>query len=299
MYYRVTDSKSELTSRIAAQQGRLSLLQERLTTGKRINRPSDDPSGTEVVMSIRTTQTEIEQFRRNAETAWHKLTTADDTLNIYENVIDRIRTLVSRGMSDTTEQDAKNALATELETIRNQVLSIANTKYGDEYVFGGTRQNAPPFDPTTAVPAATPTVPQYVQIEPGANAIATGATADTIFADAASDIFTDLTQAINALRGTGDPAADRATLTTTMSRANVYSDQAYAARIRVGSNMNFTEIAKERLSTDHASLDERAASIEGDDFAATAVEFANAQTSLEAMLQVTSYKRRTLFDFLG
>ena len=299
MYYRVTDSKSELTSRIALQQGRLSVLQERLTTGKRINRPSDDPSGTEVVMSIRTTQTEIEQFRRNADTAWHKLTTADDTLNIYENVIDRVRTLVSRGMSDTTEQEAKNALATELETVRNQVLSIANTKYGDEYVFGGTRQNIPPFDPTTAAPAATPTAPQYVQIEPGANAIATGATADTIFSDAASDIFTDLTNTISALRGTGDPVADRATLSATMSRANVYSDQAYAARIRVGSNMNFTEIAKERLSTDFASLDERAGSIEGDDFAATAVEFADAKTSLDAMLQVTSYKRRTLFDFLG
>ena len=250
-------------------------------------------------MSIRTTQTEIEQFRRNAETAWHKLTTADDTLNIYENVIDRVRTLVSRGMSDTTEQEAKNALATELETVRNQVLSIANTKYGDEYVFGGTRQNIPPFDPTTAAPAATPTAPQYVQIEPGANAIATGATADTIFSDAASDIFTDLTNTISALRGTGDPVADRATLSATMSRANVYSDQAYAARIRVGSNMNFTEIAKERLSTDFASLDERAGSIEGDDFAATAVEFADAKTSLDAMLQVTSYKRRTLFDFLG
>lgn len=299
MYYRVTDSKQELAARIAAQQGRLGALQERLTTGKRINRPSDDPAGAEAVMHIRTTQSEIEQFRRNAETAWHKLTTADDTLNIYEGVIDRVRTLVSRGMSDTTTQQAKNALATELEAIRGQVLSIANTRYGDEYVFGGTRQNVPPFDPTTAAPSATPTGSQYVQIEPGANAIATGATADTIFADATSDIFSDLDSAIAALRGTGDPAADRATLQATVVRANVYSDQAYGARIRVGSNMNITDIAKERLSTDHASLDERAASIEGSDFASTAVEFSQAQTSLEAMLQVASYKRRSLFDYLG
>lgn len=299
MYYRVTESKSELTARIAAQQGRLSVLQERLTTGKRINRPSDDPAGAEAVMNIRTTQTEIEQFRRNAEAAWQKLTTADDTLSIYENVIDRVRTLVSRGISDTTTQQAKNALATELETLRTQVLSIANTRYGDAYVFGGTRQNAPPFDPTTAAPAATPTTAQYVQVEPGANAIATGATADTIFADATSNIFDDLTDAIAALRGTGGTAADRATLQATMSRANAYSEQANAARIRIGSNMNFTEIAKERLSTDSASLEERAAFIEGADFAATAVEFSKAQTSLEAMLQVTSYKRRTLFDYLG
>lgn len=299
MYYRVTENKSDLAARVATQQGRLSMLQERLTTGKRINRPSDDPFGAEAVMNIRTSQTEIEQFKRNAETTWHKLTTADDTLNIYENVIDRVRTLVSRGMSDTTTQQSKEALATELEMVRGQILSIANTKYGDDYVFGGTRQNAPPFDPTTAAPAATPTGSQYVQIEPGANAIASGVTADVIFADATSDIFTDLNAAITALRGTGNPVADKATLGATISRANLYSGQAYEARIRIGANMNFTEIAQERLSTDFASLDDQAASIEGADFAATAVEFSEAEKALDATLQVTARNRRSLFDYLG
>jgi len=122
------------------------------------------------------------------------------------------RTLNLRPLQPTATQAAKNALATEIEALRGRVLNVANSKNGDEYLFGGTRQNAPPFDPATAASAVTPTTKRFVQIEPGANAVAFGTTAETIFADATATIFTDLTNAVNALRGTGDVTADRAAL---------------------------------------------------------------------------------------
>lgn len=301
MTYRITDSFSSAntTARINAQRSLLGVLQERISSGKRINRPSDDPSGAEMVLKLRTSQAEIEQFKRSAGSVSQKLTAADDTLSSYENVLDRVKTLMAQGLSDTTTQAAKNALATEIQALRERILSTANTKNGDEYLFGGTRQNAPPFNPANATPASTPTNPQHVQIEPGANAIASGVTADTVFADATSTIFADLDAAVSALRGTGNAANDRATLENTMSRLKIYSDAASLAHAKIGANMNITEIAQDRLGSDFLSLDERANDIEGDDFAETALKLAEAQRSLDATLQVAANGRRSLFDFLG
>jgi flagellar hook-associated protein 3 FlgL len=302
MNLRVTDnsSGSDSIARINSQRSRLSVLQERISTGKRINRASDDPAGAEAVINLKTTQTQIEQFARSANVASHKLTATDSALSEYENVLIRIKTLVSQGLSDTTTRQSRIALATEIESLRERILSLANTKSGDEYLFGGTRQNAPPFDPTTGSAANTPSEAQYVQIEPGANAIAVGVTAETIFSDADSTIFNDLTAAAAALRGTGDAAADKAALQNTMNRLGVYSGLSDVAHIRVGVNMNVAESTIERLSNDSLSLDERISSIETADFAETAVEFTNAQRVLEATLQVSAgQNRRSLFDFIG
>jgi flagellar hook-associated protein 3 FlgL len=301
MNLRVTDNSADSTiSRINTQRSRLSVLQERITTGKRINRPSDDPAGAEAVINLKTTQSEIEQFVRAAATANQKLTATDNGLNDYENILTRIKSLVSPGLSDTTTPQGRSLLAIDIESLRDRILSLAGSKNGDDYLFGGTRQNAPPFDPVTGIPANTPASSQYMQIEPGANAIAVGVTAETIFADANSTIFADLTAAAAAMRGTGDPAADRAVLINTMVRTDVYTNLSAVAHARVGVNLNLAENTIDRLKNNSLALDERVTSIEAADFAETALEFTSAQRVLEATLQTSAQQnRRSLFDFLG
>ncbi|HRH46989.1 MAG TPA: flagellar hook-associated protein FlgL [Pyrinomonadaceae bacterium] len=300
MNFRVADktSSSDFTSRINAQNNRLNILQEQISTGKRINRSSDDPVGAEMVLNLRTSQTEIKQFQRNAQAANQKLSAADDTLNNYENILEHVRTLVAQGLSDTTTQPARNNLATEIESLRGRILNVANSKNGDDYLFGGTRQNAPPFDSTTATPANTPTTAQFIQIEPGSNAIAVGVTAETVFSDSNSTVFTDLTNAIYALRGTGNSTADRTTLENTMSRLDIYKNQVNSAHAQIGANMNETEAVTENLDNSFLLIDERASEIEGADFAKTAIELADVQRSIEATLQVAAKGRRSLFDYL-
>jgi flagellar hook-associated protein 3 FlgL len=301
MNFRVTDNSADSTiSRINTQRSRLSVLQERITTGKRINRPSDDPAGAEAVINLKTTQTEIEQFVRAAGTVSQKLTATDSGLNEYENILTRIKSLISPGLSDTTTPQGRKLMAIDIESLRDRILSLAGSKNGDDYLFGGTRQDAPPFDPVTGSPANTPASAQYVQIEPGANAIAAGVTAETIFADANSTIFADLTAAAAAMRGTGDPAADRAVLINTMVRTDVYTGLSAVAHARVGVNLNLAENTIDRLKNNSLALDESVASIETADFAETALEFTNAQRVLEATLQASAQQnRRSLFDFLG
>lgn len=301
MNFRIADTtiNSDLTSRINSQRSLISVLQERLSSGKRINRPSDDPEGAQAVINLRTSQAEIAQFKSGALIANQKLTAGDDTLNSYETMLERVRTLVAQSLNGTMTDQSKNAIATELESLRSRILSVANSKNGDEYLFGGTRQNAPPYDPATAAPSLLSSTAQYAQVEPGANAIATGVIAENIFADEKSNIFIDLNAAVAALRGTGDAAADKMTLDDTMARLGLYRDYVVTAQAQIGANMNATEIAVDNLNMSSLSLDQRATDIEGDDFAGTAVALTNAQNTMDAILQIAARGRRSLFDYLG
>jgi flagellar hook-associated protein 3 FlgL len=300
MNFRIPDTSSaqRAASRVNQQRARLGVLQEQLATGKRINRPSDDPNGAEAVIRLRTTQREIEHYQRTALAASQKLTAADDSLSGYENLLARTRTLISQGLSDTSSQTAKNALAEELVSLRARILNSANSKYGDEYVFGGTLQTLPPFDPVTAAPNGATATPQYIQVEPGANAIAVGVTANTIFSDATSNIFTDIDSAVLALRGTGNQTTDRATLESMYARVSVYNDLVNAAHAKVGANMNATDGAKDNLTSNFLSIDARASEIEGADFAETALAYAQATNALDATLKIASQDRKSLFDYL-
>ena len=301
MVHRIADNtvNANFRSQISQHQYQLSVLQERLSSGKRINRPSDDPYGLGAVINLRTSHTEIEQFARSASTANNKLVIADESLNGYENVLDRVRTLVTQGLSDTNTQTAKDALATEIEALRSRILSVANSQFGGEYVFGGTRQDVPPFDPLTGTPSVEPTSAQYIQIEPGSDAIAVGVTAETVFADATSNIFADLDLAVAALRGTGDSVVDRTTLEDSFARVKVYSDLAAVSHSFVGVNMEITEIVQDRLNSHELFFESQISSIEDADFAETVFELTETQTALEATYRAAAANRPSLLDFLG
>lgn len=301
MTNRVPDSitAKEVSAMINSQRKQLNVLQERITTGKRINRASDDPVGAGAILRLKTSKTEIEQFRRSAEAANQKLAIADGVLNNYSGLLDRVRTLVSQGSGDTTPPESKNILAVEIDSLRSAILRVANSQSNDEFVFGGTRQSSPPYDELTGAPNPAPTAPRFIQIEPGTNAIASGVIAEDIFAHDGSDIFADLEAAADALRGTGDAAADKATLENVLVRLSAYADISAVTQAKVGTNMALSDIAKDRLNNDSFNLDSQIGAVENDDLADSAIRFNEAQTALEATLQIAARSQRNLLDFLG
>src|SRR6266700_5273938 len=175
MPFRVTNSSqtSVLSARIALSRQRLDAAQERISSGKRINRPSDDPFGAEAILRFRTSQASVEQFQQNAATVRDGLQSADGAMESYQQLLDRANVLLTQGASDSTSATARVSIAQEIEGIRTQMITIANTKSNDRFVFGGTRQNVAPFD-SAGNPALTATTTQMVQIEQDAAPIAAG-----------------------------------------------------------------------------------------------------------------------------
>jgi flagellar hook-associated protein 3 FlgL len=299
---RITDSSSaaRANARIAAARARQDEAQERLSSGRRINRPSDDPAGAGAVLRLRTSQQEVERFGRSASEVGSALLTADAALDGYESLLERARVLLSQAASDTTTPAAREATATEIEGLRDRLLRVANQRSGERYVFGGTVQNVAPYAADGTF-QGTGAQARLVQIEPGAPPVASDVTASEVFEDATGTIFAALDAAVTAIRGTGDAAADRAAVSAAIGRVDNFSARASSARVRVGVGLAAAEGVAERLGRDQLLFEERAQSIESADLAESAVALAESARAVEATLQAIgqSVNRRTLLDIIG
>lgn len=128
---------------------RLQDTQEQLTSGKRLNRPSDDPVGTVSALSFRAQQAQIDQLGENIQDGLSRLRTADDALTNATTSMQRIRTLAVASATGTLGANERNANANEIAELRKSLIQQANTQYGGQPIFGGTTPGSNAFDPTT------------------------------------------------------------------------------------------------------------------------------------------------------
>src|SRR6266550_7296899 len=118
---------------------RLGTLRRQLSSGKMISRPSDSPTGTVSAMRLRGDIRRLRQYARNAEDGKGWLATVDRALSSGVGMVHRVRDLVLQGMSPrTADPGARAALATEVDSLRESLLGLANASYLDRPVFGGT-----------------------------------------------------------------------------------------------------------------------------------------------------------------
>ncbi|WP_418791023.1 flagellar hook-associated protein FlgL [Phosphitispora sp. TUW77] len=121
-------------------------IQEQLSTGKKINRPSDDPIGVATSLRLYTGLTETEKYKSNVDAATAWLDTTDTALGQAGDVLNRVRELTIAGASDSLSQSARYALAAEISQLREQVEQIGNTAHDGRYIFSGFRTTEPAFE---------------------------------------------------------------------------------------------------------------------------------------------------------
>lgn len=124
----------------------MSDLQARLSSGKMITKPSDDPGAASRAMSLRAEQAAAMQAKRNADDGVSWLTQLDSTMQSSIDVLHRVRELTVRGSNSTTAGGpAVEAIATELEGLRDSMLGLANTSLGGRAIFAGTASTGAAF----------------------------------------------------------------------------------------------------------------------------------------------------------
>jgi flagellar hook-associated protein 3 FlgL len=128
---------------------RLQQSQSELSTGRLIRKPSDDPTKATQAMALRTSTRVGDQRQRAAEDASGWLDTAGSTLMSGLEVMDRVKQLtVQAANSGASTAESRSAIATELRSLRDELLAAANTRYVDRPIFNGSAAgNA--YDPTT------------------------------------------------------------------------------------------------------------------------------------------------------
>ena len=112
--------------------------QQMLTTNKKINRPSDNPSGNITSLRMRTKLAQNEQFKENVTAAKSWLETTEDSLIAMGEIMQRGRELAIKGANGSNDEGALEAIAVEIEQLLDEMKVQANSKLSDRYIFGGT-----------------------------------------------------------------------------------------------------------------------------------------------------------------
>jgi len=116
-----------------------------VSTGKRINRLSDDPVGLVSVLNLRSSLDYIAQLERNISMGNSWLAMGETALAQVEEVLSQAKVLTIQMANDTQGAQERASAAVEVEGYFHQVLSLANTQVDGRYIFSGTQTATAPF----------------------------------------------------------------------------------------------------------------------------------------------------------
>ena len=118
--------------------------QYRITTGKRVTKPSDDPIDAAKIVSVKATYSKQTQYEKNIASALDWMTATSSTLESIINILDEVDELISLLGDPTTSAERQNATV-EVDLLLKNLLFTANHKFMDKYIFGGNETLTAPF----------------------------------------------------------------------------------------------------------------------------------------------------------
>jgi flagellar hook-associated protein 3 FlgL len=276
---------------LEASAARMADLQNKLSSGKRITTPSDDPAGTVRAMQLRGAMARNDQYSANADDAASWLNTMDDAYSSTVSTLQQARTLVLRGLNTGVNDSAANqALASQMDTIRTTLVQLANSSFDGRPVFGG----------TTASPVAYDNNGNYV----GDNGVVTrdvsdGLTVDVsangpaVFGSGATDVFTLVQNAADALRT--NPGG----MSGLLAQFDSAIAQVSSAQAQEGARSQQVQDAQASITTRSTAMQSELSGVEDVDMADMAIKVTTANTNYKAALQTTAtISQLSLMDFL-
>lgn len=121
-------------------------LNERVSSGRRINRPSDDPAGMGRAMDYRVAIDAGEQYLRNIDRAAGFLSYTESALSSASDALVRGKEIALQGANGTQSADSRSAMAKEVRQLEEHLAAIANGRFGNRYVFSGFMDDRAAFD---------------------------------------------------------------------------------------------------------------------------------------------------------
>jgi flagellar hook-associated protein 3 FlgL len=289
---RVTE-RSVTMNALAGLQSDLSAMartQDQLSSGRRISRPSDDPAGTVSALLTRSTIAQTTQYQRNAQDGLGWLGTADGTLSTITSDLQRIRTLLVQSQSGATSPTSQAAIAQEVDQLRQEVLSQANTQYAGHPLFAGTAGVTQAYSASGVYQGDSGVV--YRQVG-ATDRVAVGLPGSQVFGPAGADLHSLLSQAVNDL--TSNPtgvAADISALDTAMTRVQ-------DAQTQVGALYDRVQTAASTATDTLTTLKTQLSDVQDADLAETMTTMQMQQVAYQAALTATARAvQPSLLDFL-
>ena len=277
--------------------------QRKMSSGKEITRPSDDPFGTTRALTARRELEDIAQLQKNVDDAlaWQGVT--EVALGKITDATQRARELLIQGASDSNSIEQREAIAKEFDQLIETVKTEANGNYAGRFIFSGTETGTSPYgiggsdvyngDAGNIVRTIGPGVSIPVNVR-GADFMG----GDPLVAQPDGLLLSTMRQIAVDLRA-NTPAAANALRTTNLQALDSNIDNLVAIRATVGATTNRLETAVNRLRELEEASTNTLTEIEGADMAKTLTDFSLQQAVYQSALKTgANIVQSSLLDFL-
>lgn len=279
----------------------LSRTQRKLSSGKELTRPSDDPFGTSRALTLRTQLESTVQHRRNVDEAQAWSAATEISLSRMTDTVQRARELIVQAGNDSNGQPSRDAIAAEVEALIESLKQEANASHGGRFLFAGTDTETRPY--ATGGPDAylgnAATVAREIGdgVSVGVNVVGRDVLGDG--QAAADDKLLDvLRDTVDHLRG-GTPADADALRGTDLARLDANLDELVRVRAVVGATVNRLDAAASRIDEIEEATRSQLSETEDVDMAKALVDFSMQQSAYQSALRAgANIVQASLLDFL-
>jgi flagellar hook-associated protein 3 FlgL len=273
----------------------LSTSEQQLSSGYKLNQPSDDPYGASQALKLRADLAANRQYQSNVQDANSWQNVADTALGDIGDSIQRARDLVLQGANDTNASSDRQAIVTELNQLIDSIKTDANTQYAGRYIFSGTKTSTQPYQlgSNDAYSGNTAMITREIGVgvqvtinQPGAS----------IIGDDTSGLLATLRGIVTDLQSGNTNALS----TTDLDALDSANDQLLNARAQVGALSNRLTTASNRLQSTEQSTTQLLSNVQDADMTQVMINFSTQQAAYQAALRAgAQIIQPSLMDFLG
>jgi len=266
-----------------------------LSSGRRVNQPSDDPAAAALLIDNRDRTTFTARYQQSLTSLQGQFQTADSTLNSVVLALQRALTLGVQGGNGTLSDQDRASIVNELQGIQDQLLSLANTTFQGRYLFAGTKTSTLPFVQDNTLPSGVRydgnDAVNTVQIGDGYR-LASNKPGSQIFAAPGRDVFLAMTGLIQSLQtNTG--------VNTAVGTLRDAFDYVSGQRVFYGNSMNQAQAQSTYLGSAQLQLSSQENTLGAADVEAAASRLVNSQNATNATLAaIGKISQLSLFDYL-
>ncbi len=294
-----TDINSQSLLNLQNLQAQMAKNTLRLSSGNQITSPGDDPTGAASILDFQNSIQANTQFLKQATSANNLLQSAADAFTGAIDGANNLQVLAQQALSSTnTGATSMASLAPQVDAIRTNLLSLANTQYQGVYVFAGAQTTTKPFTNSgLTYNGNLPPVPSdYINLNVSPTSqVTTNIPGNTAFGTGtSSDLFKAVNDLYNGLTSNSTSAVQTASTELTSALNNLYQQQAVVGGRQAGLNDLQTTISGINLSLQSAQN-----GIQSTNIPQTYTDLTSEQTAQSAILStIAKTNTNNLFNYL-
>ena len=267
--------------------------QQKISTGKQISSPADDPTGTSLSVRARDIRTTLSQYSSNISNAKLMLGTSDNTLSSFTNMLNSAKTLALRGANGTNSADSMAALGSSVTQMMSTIVNLGNTQTADgQYIFAGQNTQTAPFSVTNG----------QISYSGDSNSIKTEVAPGTTIAPNtdASKLIPDIYKALQDLQSNLSSNNPGAISNTSLKTLDDLIQRVNLARGDIGSKTQTLTSLSDQHQRRSDELSQAISNVEDIDMTKAISDYQQANTAYQAALTVSSQgSKLSLMDFMN